>query len=134
LVIITMTKALIRCLFIISMTVFASSDQSLAQEDTGKDVIVTGRVVDTACYMRFGQKGESHRDCALMCAREGQTFGILDEKNDILYQIIAGEPGADPNKPFMDYAEEMVTVKGKLYEKSQFKAILPIEVKKAPDP
>lgn len=128
-----MRKTFIYLLFYITIAISFLSYVLLAEEDIGKEVSVTGRVVDTACYMRFGQKGESHKDCALMCAREGQTFSLLDEKNDILYQIIAGEPGADPNKPFMDYAEEIVLVKGKLYEKSQFKAILPLEVKKVPD-
>ena len=94
----------------------------------GKEMTVTGRVVDPACYIAAGLKGADHKGCAILCAKAGQAFGILDEENDVLYQVIEGSPGADPNKLLMDHVEEVITVKGMVFEKSNMKAIVPKEI------
>ncbi len=111
--------------------IFVSS-QALAGEDSmkmhGTDSTVTGRVVDPACYIAMDLKSAAHRECAQKCAKAGQAFGILDETNGILYQVLEGSPMADPNALLMDHAEEIVTVKGIVFEKNGMKAIVPKEV------
>jgi len=96
----------------------------------GTEATVTGRVVDPACYVAMGMKGDEHRACAQGCAKAGQAFGILDETNGILYQVLEGSPMADPNALLMDHAETVVTVKGMIFEKDGMKAIVPKEVTK----
>jgi hypothetical protein len=107
-----------------------AAEEMMGGKDMGKEVTITGRVVDPACYTHMGLKGPDHKECAVLCAKAGQAFGILDEQNDVLYQVIEGAPGADPNKLIMGNAEEVVTVKGKLYEKSGMKALIVTEVTK----
>ena len=75
-------------------------------------------------------KGAAHKECAQKCAKAGQAFGILDETNGILYHVLEGSPMADPNALLMDHAEEVVTVKGMVFEKNGMKAIVPKEVTK----
>ena len=118
-----------RYFVVLSMIALFASPIAFAGEGKGgQEITVTGRVVDPACYTAMNLKGEAHKGCAVMCAKAGQAFGILDEKNDVLYQVIEGAPGTDPNKLLMDHAEQVVTVKGKVFEKSQIKTIVPTEV------
>jgi hypothetical protein len=96
----------------------------------GTEGTVTGRIVDPACYIQMNLKGDAHRECAQKCAKAGQAFGILDETNGILYQVLEASPMADPNALLMDHAEEVVTVQGMIFEKDGMKAIVPKEVTK----
>lgn len=96
----------------------------------GSEATVTGRVVDPACYIQMNLKGEAHKECAQKCAKAGQAFGILDETNGVLYQVLEASPMADPNALIMDHAEDVITVKGMVFEKDGMKAIVPKEVTK----
>ena len=93
----------------------------------GQEVTITGEVIDPACYMAMGLKGESHRECATACAKAGQAVAILAEDGTV-YQVIEAAPGTDPNKLLWGHVEHKVTVKGKLFEKGGMKAIVPAEV------
>lgn len=118
-------------LSVLAIAVFISAVVSLAGEGKkmgGTEGSVTGRVVDPACYVGMGLKGEAHKECAIGCAKAGQAFGILDEKNGVLYQVLEGSPMADPNKLLWDHAENVVTVKGMIFEKDGLKAIVPTQV------
>jgi hypothetical protein len=86
----------------------------------GKAMTVVGEVMDPACYLEAGQKslGPGHFQCAVDCARSGQTLAILDRVNDRIY-FIAGElPGKNPNDPVMRYIHKRVDVRGKVYHRS----------------
>ena len=78
----------------------------------------------------MGLKGASHKECAQGCAKSGQAFGILDETNGILYQVLVGSPMSDANAILMNHAETAITVKGTIFEKDDMKAIVPKEVTK----
>ncbi|HZX13736.1 MAG TPA: hypothetical protein VFF49_04975 [Thermodesulfobacteriota bacterium] len=104
---------------------------SLAGEAVGgKKMTITGRVVDPACYIHMGLKGESHKQCATACAKAGQAFGILDEKAGVLYQVLEGAIATDPNKLLWGHEEEIVTVKGIVFHKDGMHAIVAQEVTK----
>jgi hypothetical protein len=129
-----MTKHLgfVTALFL--MAFFLVSSFTLAGEEKkmgGEEKTITGLVVDPACYLAMNLKGEAHKQCATTCAKAGQAFGILDEKSGILYQVIEGAPGTDPNKLLWGHEEEMVTVKGMVFHKNGMHAIVPQEVKAA---
>lgn len=84
-----------------------------AAPKTGPQTII-GEVVDPACYLINGAKGEPHKECAIACAKSGQTLAILEKKTNKLYLLLTEEPGQDPNKGAIDYVAQVVLVKGKV--------------------
>lgn len=97
--------------------VFGPSLMARAQMmPAGKDVTVTGEVIDTACYLMGGKKGAAHAECAKACAKAGQDLGLLADDGKVYF--LAGEkPGVDPNIPLKDHIAKRVEVKGMLFDK-----------------
>lgn len=86
----------------------------------GKYMTITGEVMDPACFLEAGSKsiGPGHFQCAIDCARSGQTLAIYDRANDRIY-FIAGElPGKNPNVPLMPYIHKKVDVTGVVYHRA----------------
>jgi hypothetical protein len=48
--------------------------------------VVTGEILDMACYIPKGAKGPSHARCAQTCADHGMPLGILAE-DDTVYLL-----------------------------------------------
>jgi hypothetical protein len=91
-----------------------------AAPEKGKYTTITGEVMDPACFLEAGSKsiGPGHFQCAIDCARSGQTLAIYDRANDRIY-FIAGElPGKNPNDPLMPYIHKKVDVSGNVYHRS----------------
>lgn len=92
---------------------------------TGKEVVaakggprsVIGEVVDPACWIVNGAKGDSHKECAIACAKAGQVLAIVEKKSQKLYLLATDKPGEDPNKGLMDYVGQTVMVKGRVYSR-----------------
>ena len=82
----------------------------------GKPITVTARVVDAICMLGMGQKGDSHRECAIACDKAGVRMYLLDEKANVMYAAMADAPVKDPNTLLREYVERVVTVKGSLFE------------------
>src|SRR5512147_2808435 len=89
---------------------------------TGIKTIV-GEVVDPACWVVNGAKGEAHKECLLACAKAGQVLAILEAKTNKLYLIATENPGDDPNKGVIDCAAQKVTVTGKFYTRGGVTAV-----------
>src|SRR4249920_692491 len=64
---------------------------------------VIGEVIDPACWVINGAKGEAHKECAIACAKAGQTLAILERKTNKVYILASERPGEDPNKGLIDY-------------------------------
>ncbi len=91
---------------------------------------IVGEVMDPACYLEAGMKsiGPGHYQCAVDCARSGQTLAILDREDDRIY-FIAGElPGKNPNEPLLPYIHKKVDVKGTVYFRSGVYGIVILSV------
>jgi hypothetical protein len=84
---------------------------------------VIGEVVDPACWIVNGSKGEAHKECALACAKAGQVLAILEKKTNKLFLISTERPGEDPNKGVIDYCGQTVLAKGKFFTRGGFTAI-----------
>jgi len=84
---------------------------------------IVGEVIDPACWVINGAKGEAHRDCALACAKAGQTLAILERKTNKVYILASSRPGEDPNKDVVDYCGKAVTVTGKVFTRGGLAAI-----------
>lgn len=85
-----------------------------AKAATGPRSIV-GEIVDPACWIVNGAKGDSHKECAIACARAGQTLAILEKKTGKLYYALTDKPGEDPNKGLIEHVAQTVLVKGKVF-------------------
>jgi hypothetical protein len=86
----------------------------------GKFTTIVGEVMDPACFLEAGSKsiGQGHFQCAVDCARSGQTLAIYDRAQDRIY-FIAGElPGKNPNDPVMRYIHQKVDVSGTVYHRA----------------
>ncbi|HEV8129072.1 MAG TPA: hypothetical protein VGQ14_05400 [Candidatus Eisenbacteria bacterium] len=96
----------------------------------GTYTTITGEVMDPACFLEAGSKsiGPGHFQCAVDCARSGQTLAIYDRQNDRIY-FVAGElPGKNPNDPLMPYIHKKVDVTGAVYHRSEAWGIVIVKV------
>ncbi|HKW50974.1 MAG TPA: hypothetical protein VJQ53_04505 [Candidatus Eisenbacteria bacterium] len=100
----------------------ATSGTAKSQPEPGQGMrmTITGEVMDPACFLEAGPKsiGPGHFQCAIDCARSGQTLAIYDRANDRIY-FIAGElPGKNPNDPVINFIHQKVDVTGGVYHRS----------------
>ena len=93
---------------------------------------VIGEVIDPACWVINGAKGEAHKECAIACAKAGQTLAILERKTNKVYILASERPGEDPNKSLIDYVGQAVLAKGKVYTRGGLSAIQVASVEPAP--
>lgn len=111
-------RAVIAALAIVSLSV---APFAAAQTTAIKSIV--GEVVDPACWIVNGAKGDQHKECAIACAKAGQVLAILEAKTNKLYLIATENPGEDPNKGVIDFVAQKVTVTGKTYTRGGFTAI-----------
>ncbi len=84
---------------------------------------IFGEVVDPACWIVNGAKGDQHKECAIACAKAGQVLAILEAKTNKLYLIATENPGEDPNKGVIELVGSKVTVTGKFYTRGGVTAV-----------
>ena len=97
----------------------------------GVTTTITGEVMDPACFLEAGPKsiGKGHFQCAVDCAKSGQTLALYDRANDRIY-FVAGElPGRNPNDPLIKFIHQKVDVTGTVYNRSQAWGIVIVAVK-----
>ncbi|HEU4334879.1 MAG TPA: hypothetical protein VFT32_10325 [Candidatus Eisenbacteria bacterium] len=111
-------RAVIAVLALVSMSV---APFAAAQTTAIKSIV--GEVVDPACWIVNGAKGDQHKECAIACAKAGQVLAILEAKTNKLFLIATENPGEDPNKGVIDFVAQKVTVTGKTYTRGGFTAI-----------
>lgn len=86
----------------------------------GKDMTITGTVVDLACKFSKGSAGTSHLACFHGCSKAGVPIGILSADGTLYLPVMHEEnqnPRLDP------FAEQEVTVTGKVYAAGGAKTI-----------
>lgn len=109
----------------------STSTKPTSASSSGPKSII-GEVIDPACWVINGAKGEAHKECAIACSRAGQTLAILERKTNKVYILASERPGEDPNKPVADYIAQAVLVKGKVYSRGGLLAIQVQSVEPAP--
>jgi hypothetical protein len=88
----------------------------VAHEDhKGKQVTITGTVVDTGCYMSHDAIGEKHTECATTCAKAGVPLAIVDAAGKLYLPIAADHK--NQNAKLMPFIEKKVKVTGTALEK-----------------
>lgn len=90
----------------------------------GEAVSVTGEVIDSACYIKMGAKGEGHRDCAQACADAGIPLALLEDGTDKVIWVASKADAESPNKDLRPHAGHKVTVTGKWAERGGAKLLV----------
>jgi hypothetical protein len=99
-----------------------------------KEVTVTGRIVDSECYMKMGEKGysEEHHECAESCAKGGIPLMFLEDKtNDLYLTANEGMSMKSANETLLSYLDDKVTITGKLVERSGARLLVINSIEKA---
>jgi hypothetical protein len=97
------------------------------QHPAGAEVTVTGEVLDMACYLDHGARGEKHAECARTCIGSGLPVGIKGEDGKTYLLIGEHKP---LNKELVQYAAKTITVKGKLVSRDGINLIENAEIAK----
>jgi len=80
------------------------------------DTVVSGEILDMACYLGRNAKGPSHARCAQTCADHGMPLGVLtsDDKVYLLYPKHGKEEAFDEVKKF---AGKKATLTGVVHDR-----------------
>jgi hypothetical protein len=81
----------------------------------GKQVTVTGWVVDSACAYTKGIAKPVSEACARACAKNGSPLVLLGDDGTIFIPISGETPAASQNAKLLPYAGKRVTMTGKDY-------------------
>jgi hypothetical protein len=86
-----------------------------------------GEVIDTACYLDRGAKGEKHKQCALNCLNSGIPPGLLTADGKV-YLLLPPHGPHDAYDKVKGMAAETVTVKGQVHSEGGLQAMIVSEV------
>ncbi len=102
-----------------------------AKAPPSREATVTGTVVDVSCKFGQGLTGAEHRMCAQVCADKGIPLAILGDDGKLYVPTSPNMPGDAQNGRLKEFAEQRVTVSGKVFEAGGAQAIQIASVKKA---
>lgn len=88
-----------------------------------KAVTVKGEILDLACYLDHGAKGEKHKSCALTCLKNGEPMGLLTSEGTV-YLLLAPHDDQKAFEEAKGYAAEQVEVTGPPAERAGIKALV----------
>jgi len=97
----------------------------------GEKVTVTGEVIDSACYIKMGAKGEGHRECAQKCADAGIPLALLEDGTNKVVWVASKADAESPNKELRAHAARKVTVTGEYAERGGARILVVESVKAA---
>jgi len=94
-------------------------------------ISVTGEVIDSACYIKMGARGESHRECAQKCADAGIPLALVEEGSNKVVWLASENDAETPNKTLRPFAGRKVTITGSWVERGGAKLLIVQSVKPA---
>ncbi len=92
---------------------------------------ISGTVVDLSCKFGHGLSGADHRMCTQVCADKGIPLAILGTDGKLYLPITADMPGSSSNDQLKEYAEQEVTITGKVFSAGGASAIRIDKIKKS---
>jgi hypothetical protein len=93
-----------------------------ASEGDTTPTTLKGEVIDTACYLEKGARGDKHRQCALNCLSSGIPPSLLTDDGK-LYLLLPPHGPRDAYDKVKGMAAEVVTVKGRLMSSGGMEAL-----------
>ena len=86
------------------------------------EVAVQGEVLDMACYIGHGAKGEDHAACAAKCIKAGQPMGLLAADGKV-YLLVASHKDATAFEQAKGLAGKRVEIRGISMARDGFAAV-----------
>jgi hypothetical protein len=111
------------------MAIFGSLAVAPTSSASDKEVTIKGEVIDQPCYDSGGKRGESHKACALSCAKRGNQLAVVEDETNAVYSV-TGDYAANKNEKLIPFVAEMVEVKGTITEKDGKKWLAVTSIKK----
>ncbi|MGD2062901.1 MAG: hypothetical protein PVF51_04890 [Nitrospirota bacterium] len=99
-------------LSIIAMLAIAPPATATSEGDAAPTTL-KGEVIDTACYLGHGARGDKHRQCALNCLASGIPPSLLTDEGK-LYLLLPPHGSHDAYDKVKGMAAQVVTVTGRL--------------------
>ncbi len=101
----------------------AAGQQAKMQPPSSTQRTITGTVIDVSCRFGQGLTGAGHKMCAEVCADKGIPLAILSDDGKLYLATSAAMPGESQNTRLKPFAEQKVTVSGKVFEAGGASAI-----------
>jgi len=89
----------------------------------GKTATVTGTVIDVSCKFGQGLSGADHKMCAEVCSDRGLPLAVLGDNGKLYIPASPAMPGDAQNGRLKAFAEQRVTVTGKVFAAAGAEAI-----------
>ena len=83
---------------------------------------MTGEIVDLACYMGHGTKGEKHADCAKQCVTGGAPMGLVTDKG--LYLLVNDHKAEKAFNAAKELAGSKAVITGTMANKGGLQAVI----------
>lgn len=90
----------------------------------GQPVELTGEIIDLDCYLRDGSRGEHHRSCALVCAKNGSPLALLEDGTERVLPLAGATPASNPNEKVVELIALRVAVRGRLFERAESRVLV----------
>ena len=101
-----------KTLMLLAGLLLAVAVMANAQKKSEKEATVKGEVVDVACYVMGGSKGDDHKACAEACAKAGGSLGILTADGKLYVSLLPDDHKKGPNAILMDHVAHTVEATG----------------------
>jgi hypothetical protein len=101
-----------------------------AQDSKLHPVTITGRVIDTGCYMVHDGVGPEHEKCARVCAKKGIPLAIVDADGKVWLPL--GADHKNPNLQLMPFVEKKVKVTGTAVDRGGLSGVAIKTIEAAP--
>jgi len=99
----------------------AEAQKMAAPKGTVKSV--SGTVIDVSCKFGQGLSGADHKMCSEVCSDRGIPLAILGDDGKLYLATSAAMPGDAQNSKLKPFAEQHVTVSGKVFTAAGASAI-----------
>jgi len=86
--------------------------RAAAPKAAAKPAVVTGEVIDSACYIKSGAKGADHVKCAQACAEAGIPLAILEDGTQKVVWVASKKDMETPNAELKPFAGKRVKATG----------------------
>ena len=107
-------------IIILIISVATASAQDQKPKKLPNETTISGEIVDIKCFLTAMMKGrgENHKECAIMCIKDGLPVGILDDSTNEVYIVVPKGGMKSGNDELMQYAAQNVKLTGTILKKN----------------